>query len=262
MIKLLIAAILSGVSVVCWGQFGGHAGIGGKAGTGGGYVAPVGPAFTNDWPMWGASNTCGSGVACTNTAGLRLAVDAAGSNNATQTNGSQQPEYLTSQINSLAAISPGGSNNLPFASTFCQSGCTMTWFAVMAPNTSNTAAIVGNITSNGGFTWRVNSSGHQEIDQQGTALIAQGTVTLTNAAWVGLIAQYNETTGAYAFYECATGSTNADASGTATSSLTEPISSIGASAADSSGGTIAEIGYLNTTTTAGLCSYVNTTYGK
>ncbi len=61
------------------------------------------PSFVDDWPMWGASNTCSGGSACTNGAGIDTVVDTGtGANNGTQATSGSRPIYATGAINGLA----------------------------------------------------------------------------------------------------------------------------------------------------------------
>ena len=230
------------------------------------YTISATPAFTNHWPLWSGAN-CTGGV--TNGNPIGTAVDTAGSNNLSQSNASEKPTCSTNSINSLAAgiYWLADPTLLSFGSTMCQSGCNMTWVAVVDPSSNigtYTLPIVGPAYgSDAGFEWKFNTSDKQELDSAVTTVIATGTTVYNANTWVAVFAQYNESTGAYTIGHCSAGSTVTEVSGTNPVSFSNPIGAVGFSGGGEGGfdGKISDLFYFNSATTANVCSWIYTTYG-
>lgn len=222
---------------------------------GGGSVCTSPPTSFYHWPTYGSTNTCAGGSACTNGAGMDKLVDVVAANNAVQSTSGNRPIYTTGQVNGLPAnvYTAGGTQTLTFPTRLPDSGNLLTLYAVVKPNSgSGPFPLMG--PSVGGLEWRINS-GHQELLLANISGIGVGTATISSSVYSMLVAQYNETTGAYAFYECSGGTCTLDASGTTLVSVTGP-DSIGFSTGDGSfGGGIADEGFINATTTTGIGAY-------
>jgi len=211
--------------------------------------------------VWAASSTCGGGSACTNGAGLDTIVDtgAWASRNATQTNAPDRPIYTTSAINTLAAANWNGSSTQMGYGAIGPNG-TMTWFAVF--KTTAGGAFTGNGAS-GTFEWRIATNGKQEILKARISSIASSTSTIyMDGNWHAALVTYNQPTGAYAFYNCTSGTCNLDGSGTSGIAFSSNLDTLGYQNGDGPfSGFIAEVNYTGAISTTGYGTYAQACYG-
>jgi hypothetical protein len=231
------------------------------------------PTMTYRWQVADPGTLCGSGVACTNGAGIQSIPSSATSNTASQSAGTgQQPVYTTGAINGLPAALFNGATNqrsLTIGSPIAVGSGTLTWYAVLEPTSAASASlgIIGAPTQAGGsgsFEWRITgSSNNQQTLSEQRAGIGLGTATIATSHFSAIVTTYNFSTGAWALYTCASGTCTSDGSGTATATWGLTIRELGAASGDTAwfNGYIAEWGYLNSISTTGIASYVNCQYG-
>ena len=113
----------------------------------------------------------------------------------------------------------------------------------------------------GGMEWRINSSLHQELLVAGSVSLGAGTATISTTGYTALAAQFNVTTGAWALFTVSGGSVHSDGSGTTVGVPSQPIMDIGVGdSADFFDGSIAEVSYLNGTSTTGIGAYTLACY--
>ena len=232
---------------------------------------PVTPVADHRWQVNYASNTCGTGVACTNGAGVNTLVDfgtVAGSSVSNATT-AQQPIYTTSAINSLAAagFTAASSQHLETGGASQVQGTSYSGYAVFKIASATNSAIIGN--NLGGSTdveWRINSSQHQELLNEGFSSICTGTATFSVGTWYAVAFTYDSGTGVCTLYTISGGTYTSDGTATNARTVTGGVADIGMGAsAEYFDGTIAEVGLstsiwsaANLTTNA---TYIHSEYG-
>jgi hypothetical protein len=209
--------------------------------------------MTYDWWVDAAGTTV-----ATNGSGVNNLAEIVASNAATQSTGGLQPIYNTNQINTLPAMTYNGftSNRvLTFGTSIPITVTTYTFFAVVQPATSGASlAIIGG--QPGAMEYRINSSLHQELLVAGVVSLGVGTATISTTSPTTVVGQWNSTSGAWAFFICSGGTCSSDGSGTQAGALTQPTNLIGeGDGGDSFNGIIAEVGFLNGTSTTGIGAY-------
>ncbi len=221
---------------------------------------------TYQWPVYNAANTCGTGVACTNGAGINTLASIATANNATQATTASQPIYTTGQVNGLPAmVFNGTSDVLTLATGIGLNQPTITWYSVVKPTSAATNQVIVGGSVTGSFEWAISSTKHQEIVEDNVVVIGTGTATISSTAYTTLVAQYTLSTGAWQLYTCSGGTCTSDGSGTTTlpgGMFTNDTNTFGytTSADGYSTASIAEIGYFNTITLSNIAGYSSCKY--
>ena len=225
-------------------------------------MACTAPTLTNQWEMYNAANTCAGGSACTNGAGIDAVHDSAGSDNLSQSTSANRPVYTTGSINGLAAGNWNAAASQLNRSTAPSNNTTMTWFAVIKTSALAGGPLTGNSSGSGAFEWRINSTGHQEILKGLISSIGTSTSVYSSGTWYAIMVTYNQPTGAYAFYNCTSGTCNADGSGTNGQSFGTGLDRIGFQSSDGPfNGLIAEVNYHNAISTTGYGAWSQCKYG-
>lgn len=232
-------------------------------------AAPATPVADHRWQVNYASNTCGSGVACTNGAGINTLVDqgTVGGKNLSQATTAKQPIYTTGAVNGLAAGAWASASTQYVEAATPIGGSSFSGFAVFKlTSTGVNQAIFGNNITGSAVEWRINSSNHQELLAQNVASICTGTATFTTGTWYAIAFTYNSSTGACNLYTISGGTATSDGSATSAQTVTNGIADIGVGAAtDYFNSMIAEAA-LSTSVWSGSdlaanASYIHTTYG-
>lgn len=245
---------------------GGKAGIGGKSGIGGGPVPCTAPTMTYRWAAYNPSNLCGTtgGSSCTtNGQAFYSVADSVAGNTATQTSTGSQGTYSTNAINSLPAISFTGAQFYTMG-TGITAPTTFTFYAVAeVTNVSSNRGLIG-ANSSANFEIRTASTTpNVTLLSQATAQIAVSGTALPTSTWFTLVVTYNTVSGAYNFYKAVGGSLTSLGSGTSIASFSAATTQLGGaqSVSDFWFGSIAEWGYLNSTSTTGIAAYSQCEYG-
>jgi len=222
-------------------------------------VACNAPTMTNRWSVYASSGTNGSGLA--------TLVDAVAGNNAVQATGGSQPIYATGAVNGLPALTYNSSSQMQLTTGLAGTtgAFTATFYAVVKPsNTTGTFPIMGNSGNSVALEWRI-AAGHQELLTSSVRSLGVGTAVISSTSYSTLIAQYNNNFagGGWAFYLCSAGTCTSDGSGSnGNYTFDQVVNSIGQASPDGSFvGSIAEFGYFNGTTTAGIAAWSACQYG-
>ena len=219
------------------------------------------PAFTYDWAAWNPANICLAGAGDSCAAGglpINYIVDSIGGNTAAQS-GPNTPTYYTSQVNGLGAATFAGAQFWTLATSIPASN-NFTFWAVLKITTGG--AVFGP-TAVSGMYWNITPAAQQLI-YYNSGVFATAVSTYSTSAWYTLAATYNTTSGAYAFYNCSGGACTSIGSGTSLVNLGgAPITHIGAgsSAGQFFNGQMAEMGYYNGISTAGIGAWSLCKYG-
>ena len=233
---------------------------------------PATPIADHRWQVNYASNTCGTGLACTNGAGVNTLADFGTVAGSSVSNGTtaQQPIYTTGAINSLAAAGFTASSSQHLETTFAGqvAGSSFSGYAVfkLTTNGVNQALIGNNINGTPSIEWRINSSNHQEFIAQNVASICTGTATFATGTWYAVAFTYNSSTGVCNLYTISGGSATSDGTATSVQTVTNGMADIGMAAGiDFFNGTIAEVGLSTSIWSAGNLStnatYIHSEYG-
>ncbi len=212
------------------------------------------PATTYRWAAYNSANTCSGGSTCTNGLGIDTLVDFISANNATQTVSGNRMTYTTGGVNGLP-VATGGSGK--YFNVTIPLPTAVTYYAVVTGN--------GVLMSrNTGFTatleWLFGNS-QNTVNAAGAVFIGSGSPLPAATGYVGGVFQYNFSTHAWAFYNCASGTCTAAGSGTTAGIIYQP-DAFGYDQGDGYfNGSIAEIGYFNSTTTAGIGPWMACKYG-
>ena len=225
---------------------------------------------TYEWVAGYASNKCSAtGSSSCATAGqvFYSAKDETAGNAATATNTSASTGFLyePSQINSLAAIEVSGSaaGTTLSPGTTISSTQTMTFYAVFNPASFTTGLMLGG-SANGTLYFGLNTAGKPVLGSINYTTTAAGTTAFTTNSWQSAVWTYNNSTGAWAYYTCNTGTATANGSGTTTLSSLSGNTGIlnGQHSGAGLQGYYAEWGlFLGTASNAGICSHIYSVYG-
>ncbi len=223
-------------------------------------AACTAPTMTSRWAAYNPSNLCTGSVACTNGATTTSVPDFLGASNSTSANA----VYVTGSVNGLPSFSFSSAQIvLPSGGTVSASG-SITLYAVLKPSaTPFTGGIFGSAV-NSGPEWRIESTGgKQEFLKQGIVSIGTSTSAVSTAAYSTIVMTYNYTSGVLTFYKCASGTCTTD--GTATSApgftLRQNVLGFASVVNEQFVGNIAEWGYLNSSSTAGIAAWSQCKYG-
>jgi hypothetical protein len=228
------------------------------------------PTMTYRWSVRNPGIGCTAG-ACVNGGTISSLPSSVGSNPATNSSSGRQPIYTTNVINGQPAALFNGVTNSEFLAlttpnVLPQSG-SATFYAVIEPTStcaSTNCAMFGGAATNN-FEYRVNTSSKQQMLQQQNVSIGIGTATISTTAFTTVAATYNFGTGAWALFTCSGGTCSSDGSGTGgpTSGWANSSTYLGAAPdiAEWFSGYIAEWGYLNSISTAGIGAYSSCQYG-
>jgi hypothetical protein len=228
------------------------------------------PATVSRWAAYNSSVLCTGSVACTDGAQGVSQPDFNAANNAVNTNGTGTtggPVYKVSQINGLPAWQFGPlASELWFdlASGIPQTG-SITFYAVIKSYSivePTIAAIIG-VSAGHGMEWGINTNNKQFANSQGATALGTGTNALTTSTNYTLAMTYTYSTGALAFYNCSSGTCNADGTATQTASFPNPTNRLGSATDvnDPFKGYVAEWGWTNSATTAGIAAWSQCKYG-
>jgi hypothetical protein len=211
-----------------------------------------------------------------NGAGMDTLVDTVVGNNAIQTSSSNRPIYTTSAINGLAALAFDGTTSEKqmamlgtptFAPPEAYTG-SLTYYAVVEPGAISGVygyTIFGpstQINTLHGISWAI-FNGKQFLYSSNITSIGIGTVTLSTSTFSVIAVTYNMVSGAWTMYECSGGTCTVDNSGTTTTpSTTTQTDDLGSSPSDGFyyNGLVAEYGYLDSASIAGIATYVQCQY--
>lgn len=227
----------------------------------------VAPTTTDRWVAWDSSTSCGG--SCSNGSQISNISDLVGTHGFNQATSARQPIYVTNVINGLAAAHfvKANTNFMQMTTAITLSGG-FTLYAVVKPNlTANTGGAVIAGTSNNNLEWALseNSAGtftEQYANSQGVVLLGSGGFVLSTSAPYTIVVQYNTSTHAWNFWSCSGGTCSSQASGTTSSSLTQ-FQTIGGAinVTEYVDAYIAEVGYMNSTTTTGIGAWSLCKYG-
>lgn len=245
-------------------QVGGNGGLGGIGGTGGGHTSCSALPSSQITYQFLPASGCSTSSACLS--------DAIGGNNASQTTSGDLPTYgATSGANSKPALTFNGTSDfLNMATTIPSSANTYTFWVVW--NTAALGAIAQTFfanTAGTGFIYfiRGSSLGYYSFVING-AVIANSTNPPTAGTWTAEVVTYNATTGAGAFYTCASGSCTSNGTFTQAETISGSIGVIGYTPGTSSyymNAKLSELGYNNAVWSGGQIStfatWANCQYG-
>ena len=218
------------------------------------------PTLTGQWAGRNPANTCTSGCTGTNKVSAWAALQ--GTTTATQGTSAQQPAYSASAINGLAAAT-FSTSYLSFSTAIpIQTPTTFSWYALVYPTSATTMYMIGSgLTSS--FQWGLeNVSGNLKqyvvITTAGTTYTGTNTIPLNT--WTVVAFTLTQSTGAYSFQEIAGGSFVSDASGTQTTTISNPEQQIGTRSATYFLGQIAEVGYNAAAIPSGIPGAIHSCY--
>ena len=221
----------------------------------------VPPTMADRYAAYNTSNLCTGSVACTNGATVISLPDMVGTQNGT---GNGSVAYVTGAVGGQPSISFSGASqyfNLGSTQTLTSS-TQLTLYAVLKPSaTSFTGAIIGSNAASGP-EWRINSTGHQEFLSQSSASVGTSTSVVSTSAYSTIAMTYNYSTGALSFYICASGTCTLDGTATSAPGFLGRVNWLGnASNSEQFSGNIAEWGYIDSVTTAGIAAWSQCKYG-
>ncbi len=214
---------------------------------------------TNLTYRWIPNAGCSTSVACM--------TDTVAGNNASQTTSGDLPTYsATGGPNSTPALAFSGSwvdfsTGIPAPT----GSATYTFYEVIKLSSPTaTQYLMGNQTSLGALAVEFGGTGVARLALTGTGAVATDTATMTGSTWYTKAVTFSYATEAYQFYTCSGGTCTAGAGGTATAgTYSQAINLIGARGNSSFGigGSLAEFGYYNGISIAGLGAYSQCQYG-
>jgi hypothetical protein len=231
-------------------------------------VCAVPSQMTEDWPVFGPNVSCdGIGPGSCPTSGafkIDTVPNTLSSNDAIQIANGARSIWTPSAFNSLAGANFNGvSSRLSYSTdeTMYTSGVVLVVYAHQVP-TSGSDAIFG---GTGGAALELRLSSNQlQLLADNVAFIGGGTTTYVTGTWHTFAAVWNDSTGAWALYDCHGGTCTVDGSGTTATHLSSPNNELGAS--DGSGeygqGTTLDWQVANgSTSIAGIAAYSSCKFG-
>lgn len=223
----------------------------------GGIATPppcVGPSMTYRWTP---TSGCSTSTPC--------ATDQVAGNNASQTSSGNLPGYgATCGPNSTPCLTFNGTSGYITMATPIVS--TITAFTVYAIVNATSLATTGGMIGGaiGGLEFRINSStGVLDMSSVAISDFAIGTTSHSTGTWYTLVGTYSSA-GTWTFYHASAGGlVQEDTGSTAFSPFTGTTGDLGATHVTSEyfNGKIAEWGYLNSISTAGIANWSVCHYG-
>jgi hypothetical protein len=143
----------------------------------------------------------------------------------------------------------------------------VTWYSVIGPIAgAMQGPLIGGTGGTGGsLEWGIGLSGGSVASansQSRTILISGGTHTISTTAFSTIAITYTYSSGALALYVCSAGTCVSDGTATTTAIFGNPTISLGiAGVAGEFNGYVAEWGYLNSSSIAGIGAYSLCQYG-
>jgi hypothetical protein len=213
------------------------------------------PLFTSDWAAWNPSNICYPTSTCSDGEIMKYNFDSIGGNTASNPSGSQ-PTYHTNQVNGLAANTFAGSQFFNLTTGIPQTNNFTFWAVVKLA--SSGGGLFGYGT--GAFAWVVTPTS-QYVASDNVGVGGYASASYGTSTWVTVAVTYNSTSGAYAFYTCSGGTCTNIGSGTDYISLSSATTRFGDAVYSYFNGQVAEAGYYNGISTAGIGAWSKCKYG-
>jgi hypothetical protein len=224
-------------------------------------ISCAAPAMTHRWMVSANTNTCSGGTACTNGAGIDTVTDlgSAPSSAAEQPTSANRPVFAAALLNGKAvATFTGASQNFILHNNI--SDGLMTVYAVLRP-TSGTFFGGGNTGTIGSVQYFFNGT-NEQFNNMNKAVIVTGTSTLSTGSFQTIALTYDFTSGAAQLFRCSGGTCTNDGTGSYTGGFGNPITRIGGESVPGYfTGQLAEVGYTNVISTAGIAAYSQCQYG-
>ncbi len=220
------------------------------------------PVMTHRWAVSNDTNTCSGGSACTNGAGIDTVIDLGSASPSLAEQGSalNRPIFTAAVLNgnAVATFTPASSQNFILHNAISDE--LMTVYVILKP-TTGTFFGGGNTGTAGSVQYFFNGT-NQRFNNLNKAIIATGTSALSTTSFQTIALTYNFSTGAAQLFKCAAGTCASDGTGTVTGGFGFPITRIGGESVPGFfGGQIAEVGYTNVISTAGIAAYSQCQYG-
>lgn len=222
------------------------------------------PTMTYRYQSDAVGNTCGTTGASsctTNAQALFSLADLADSSPLSQATTANQPTFITNAINTSlpAAAFSGSSQYLAFGTPIPTSVSNYVFYVVVKFTATDSYVFGG--ASSGTWMYRYTTSSQMDFVLTDTADIANSGTTFALNTWYTMVLSFSLS--GVSFSHCSAGSLVADNSASNGYTASNPIQHVGADVADSvyMHGNIAEFGYLNGTSTAGICAWTQAHWG-